>query len=74
MGIYYKEHSCGCVTAGSSYEPHSDCPWIEKSCEKKHTLKELIGIDEHLNQAAADQDLCNRLGLTPERLQEIRGK
>ncbi len=31
-------------------------------------------IDWDKEQAAADQDLCNRLGLTPERLKEIRGK
>ncbi len=73
MGIYYREHPCGCVTAGTSYEPHSDSPWIERSCEKKHTVEELLTIDSSSEQAKVDEDLCHRLGLTPERLRDIRG-
>lgn len=74
MGIYYQDHPCGCITAGTSYEPYGDSPWIHKSCDKKCTMSQLTAVDTKKLQDKADKELCDRLGITSERLEFIRGK
>ena len=73
MGIYYQRHACGCVTAGTSHDPYRDNSWIHKSCDKKCTLHQLTAVDLKKEQAEADKELFDRLGITSERLELIRG-
>ena len=76
MGIYYKDHKCGCVTAGSTCGNGS---WLHKACSRhpadiKSLHKEITDDATKAGDARRieeDIDLCLRLGLTPERLQEL---
>ena len=77
MGIYYKDHECGCVTACSTY---GNGAWLHKPCSKHEA--DVNGLYEEIKAEAVkaaetrrreeDMDLCLRLGLTPERLAELR--
>ena len=77
MGIYTREHPCGCVTSQGSWEVGYNPYWFEKRCEKNEkcslSSSALKEADER-KRKEEDADLMKRLGLTQERLLEIRNK
>lgn len=79
MGIFYETYPCGCETVWTSLSFPEDDERIEKSCGLHKSAAELhvrVKAEEPTDaekQTKADRDLCDRLGLTTERLQEIRG-
>ena len=73
MGIYSREHACSCVSAGSTYGPGF---WLEKRCNKAASHCALVESMNALDTSITDQEneVCNRLGISADRLAEIRGK